>query len=654
LILIGHEVFIPNFRKFYFYEYYFLFKKDMKFSFPALHSLFFAILIFCFNSAYNQQLSDEVNSKLSESDQKKINKADNLAIKGELQLSKAGYPGDKQLLEMLNMGETKELKKYAGERLDVANLIKESNLGRFSVYEKNCSDFWKKYLGDKRPLEVVNQSQINALKKYEDAQKVRKDAEKIAKTAEKLPLLIDAENKEKESISLLQKVLFVYQNYPVTYDQSWFPTETEKNTQTEPAKSQQNIVKTEVTPTVTSPIIPVVAEKKNQTEAIPIATKDSVKKNIPDTAGIKKAIPQKQNTVKKDKATGDSSLYTMANINEDQIDQFNTFLQKKYPNKYENYIIDFQSIDYSDLQSLRDAWYRYKYGVASYDSLFYLAEQPKNIDSTVNDSIHRVIAQDLTKDSVKTTSARKDIKGKTKETAQNKSKSKEKLTKPEIAAIEKEIKAKTQGTHMTENAHVVITSPEENLSETAKGFLFKVQIAASRVQLNENVLNSIYKGNEKISETFEDNWYKYTIGTFDTYKQARQLRDNTSVKGVFVVAYLNGKRIKITPAVVSKKYITESENQEGIQAEKIEFRLQLIASKIVLDASVLKNIYNGPIAIDTFEEDGLLKYSILAGNKLSDAIELLKTINVPGSFVVAYYNHQRLNLRTAIKLTKNN
>jgi hypothetical protein len=84
-----------------------------------------------------------------------------------------------------------------------------------------------------------------------------------------------------------------------------------------------------------------------------------------------------------------------------------------------------------------------------------------------------------------------------------------------------------------------------NNATVSPNFLFKVQIAASRVQMSQQVLKGIYSGNEEIVESFEDKWFKYTIGQFMSYNDARNCRDRINVKGAFVIAYLNGKRMKI-------------------------------------------------------------------------------------------------------------
>jgi hypothetical protein len=64
--------------------------------------------------------------------------------------------------------------------------------------------------------------------------------------------------------------------------------------------------------------------------------------------------------------------------------------------------------------------------------------------------------------------------------------------------------------------------------------------------------HSIFSGTEKINESLEDGWFKYTIGSFNTYQAARSFRNElkSKVKGIFVIAYYNGKRIKITTTLI--------------------------------------------------------------------------------------------------------
>ncbi|MBN2486863.1 MAG: hypothetical protein JXB34_12885 [Bacteroidales bacterium] len=79
---------------------------------------------------------------------------------------------------------------------------------------------------------------------------------------------------------------------------------------------------------------------------------------------------------------------------------------------------------------------------------------------------------------------------------------------------------------------------------------FKVQIAAHTVRIdNKYIRENIYSGNIPVSETFEDNWYKYSIGEFDNFNDANHLLKQCRVAKAFVVAYQGGKRLSIKDAL---------------------------------------------------------------------------------------------------------
>ncbi|MBO7055908.1 MAG: hypothetical protein J6W37_11130 [Bacteroidales bacterium] len=84
---------------------------------------------------------------------------------------------------------------------------------------------------------------------------------------------------------------------------------------------------------------------------------------------------------------------------------------------------------------------------------------------------------------------------------------------------------------------------------------YRVQVAASHKQL-KNTKNFFAKRNinEKVSVEHIDNWYKYTIKSFDQYANARNQRntvwEQTPIKGAFVVAYNGTKRITVQEALM--------------------------------------------------------------------------------------------------------
>jgi len=90
-------------------------------------------------------------------------------------------------------------------------------------------------------------------------------------------------------------------------------------------------------------------------------------------------------------------------------------------------------------------------------------------------------------------------------------------------------------------------------AETKAGVIYKVQIRAARKPLNIETIFKPYKIEGEISSEFHEGWYKYTTGSFSTYRQARQYANEllqiSGLKEVFICAYADGKRIPVKRAL---------------------------------------------------------------------------------------------------------
>ncbi len=82
--------------------------------------------------------------------------------------------------------------------------------------------------------------------------------------------------------------------------------------------------------------------------------------------------------------------------------------------------------------------------------------------------------------------------------------------------------------------------------------IYRIQIAASRVPLPRWKLARIYRKTSEITKKNYDNWYKYSIGTFKKYEDAKDFLSNVDVTGAFVVAYVNGEKIDIKTAIAGQ------------------------------------------------------------------------------------------------------
>jgi hypothetical protein len=92
-------------------------------------------------------------------------------------------------------------------------------------------------------------------------------------------------------------------------------------------------------------------------------------------------------------------------------------------------------------------------------------------------------------------------------------------------------------------------------SSLLKKVFFKVQIAAHTQPLSQEYLNLFYKGSLPIDLIYEENWYKYSVGIYNTFEEADATRIEMNIKKAFVVAYCDGKKIPVKDAaeLVKKK-----------------------------------------------------------------------------------------------------
>jgi hypothetical protein len=82
-----------------------------------------------------------------------------------------------------------------------------------------------------------------------------------------------------------------------------------------------------------------------------------------------------------------------------------------------------------------------------------------------------------------------------------------------------------------------------------KEVIFKVQIAAHTMPLSQEYLNLFYRGSLPIDLIYEENWYKYSVGIYQTFEEAEAIRREINIKKAFVVAYCEGRKVTTQEAV---------------------------------------------------------------------------------------------------------
>ena len=195
----------------------------------------------------------------------------------------------------------------------------------------------------------------------------------------------------------------------------------------------------------------------------------------------------------------------------------------------------------------------------------------------------------------------------------------------------------------TKNTTIVAAKTEQIPETESENITFVVQIAASRKTMDEAGLKRIYKGELPIRSRFEDNWFKYQIGHTDSYLDIKQVKNNIDVKGAFIVAYDGDTKLKLWQAIRN----AHSSNSQ------ITFVVQIAASKTRLSNEKLNSIFSGNDHIIEIYEEGWYKYHIVCGNTYDAARRFKNLWGIKNSFIVAYKNNKKIDIRQAIEETSN-
>ncbi len=578
-------------------------------------------IIFCmFFLAPQLNAAEENKIYLTSSDIKKLNKAEDMFQKGSILMQEA----DQMYLEMSNVQSelsTSDIEKInekiIKKQLEASKSFEKSNKIRYEVYQTKINEFNSKYKGSPDEIGYAKTLEEQGRMGFQSAKAQRDDASSSNNNLEKYAKVSSAYDQENTAIDNLKKAFEIYSSIPFTGTVAYIetsPIKTDsiispiaKDTITIPLNSN-----VEISP-ITNDSIPQVQastfDNTSQTSTLPF-TEPVTTPVIPTTTSV----------------SSGKSIYETVQVNEKMIDLFNRFMSEEYPKDYENYMLNTDNLNFSDIESIKEAWYKFQYGnqgstllIESHDSI------PKTDSVTI---IANTKLEDSTQLALNTLEQTKDVQEKKPKTAKK-------------ARKQNAVKGSKAKIDMSKN------EPESNITQssytnelTTEGFTYQIQIAASIVPLSDEDLSKIYSGNEQPTESKENGWYKYSIGNYYSFQAANENLSQLNVNGAFVVAFVNGKKINKT----RKLAYTESSKNESTEGE-IEFRVQIAASKVILSDEILKTIYAGSEELIMTEEDGWYKYSLYAGNNYEQAWEKAKSTGIRGAFINAYKNGNKINFK---------
>jgi tetratricopeptide (TPR) repeat protein len=123
-----------------------------------------------------------------------------------------------------------------------------------------------------------------------------------------------------------------------------------------------------------------------------------------------------------------------------------------------------------------------------------------------------------------------------------------KTTTTQLAVINLKNEEKSKG-----EEKVILTDENNKVIENPKNVIYKVQVLANRTPVSDIALKRKYKGDMHVNNFYEDRWYKYSIGEFSSYAEAKSCVYSSNVYDAFIIAYVDKKKVHISIAKAETK-----------------------------------------------------------------------------------------------------
>ena len=193
-----------------------------------------------------------------------------------------------------------------------------------------------------------------------------------------------------------------------------------------------------------------------------------------------------------------------------------------------------------------------------------------------------------------------------------------------------------------------VVEAEEIIPE--KDVEFRVQVrAAFKAKIPLQILAGKYKLYEEIKEDYLGSWYRYSIGSFSSYDEAKGYRNTIigehGVRDAFIVAYYQGKRLNRLSELkelAPDAYPHRTKYKENGTCYRVQM-LALMKSEIAPET--LKEIYAIQDVVNEEVYHNWRKYTIGKCKTKEEAVKIRQEIvsrGVADAFIVVYKNGERV------------
>jgi hypothetical protein len=197
---------------------------------------------------------------------------------------------------------------------------------------------------------------------------------------------------------------------------------------------------------------------------------------------------------------------------------------------------------------------------------------------------------------------------------------------------------------------------DQEMKSPSEKVEFRIQLRASyNLRLSTDSLAELFGLDQKITEEKTGLWYKYSVGSFKTYEEAKiyrlQINGRPGIKDPFIIAYYDGKRLN----KLSELRDLAPETLPGGEEAKPKFkengfcwRVQILAMQSKrASPSALQSIHNIEEGVNEEIYHNWSKYTVgdcLTRQQALDLRAVLIKKGLDGSFLVKYHDGIRAEL----------